>query len=124
MSQIKTPAKTMTKSRLANELAEAIGSNKKTANQLLDSLCNIAYRETNQAGEFTIPGIGKLVKKQRKAREGRNPATGEAIAISSSTVVRFRVAGAIKQAVGRAPECQKPRDPDEDKKDEDRLKPK
>jgi DNA-binding protein HU-beta len=91
-------AKKMTKTQLLTELAEATGTNKKTAGAFLDSLCGIAYREAKK-GEFTVPGIGKLVKAHRKARKGRNPATGEEIQIKAKTVVRFRVAKAAKDAV-------------------------
>jgi DNA-binding protein HU-beta len=89
----------MSKTQLATELAEATGTNRKTASQFIETLSNIAYREAKKNGEFTIPGIGKLVKKQTKARTGRNPATGEAIKIPAKTVVRFRVAKAAKDSV-------------------------
>ena len=91
--------KKMSKAQLATELAEATGTNKKTAAQFLDSLCDIAYRETNNKGEFTIPGIGKLVKQHREARMARNPATGETIHVAAKTVVKFRVAKAAKDSV-------------------------
>ena len=89
----------MSKSALATELAEATGTNKKTASQFLESLTSIAYREAKKNGEFTIPGIGKLVKQQRKARMGRNPKTGEPMKIAAKTVVKFRVAKAAKDSV-------------------------
>ncbi len=91
--------KKMTKTQLATELAEATGTNKKTAGQFLESLCSIAYAEAKKNGEFTVPGIGKLVKSNRKARMGRNPATGETIKIPAKTVVKFRVAKAAKDSV-------------------------
>jgi DNA-binding protein HU-beta len=91
--------KKMSKTQLATELAEATGTNKKTASAFLEALGGIAYRETKKVGEFTIPGIGKLVKKQTKARLGRNPATGAEIQIKAKTVIRFRVAKAAKDAV-------------------------
>ena len=94
-----TAAKKMSKTQLATELAEATGTNRKTAAQFIDSLSDIAYREAKKNGEFTIPGIGKLVKQQRKAREGRNPATGETIKIPAKTVIKFRVAKAAKDSV-------------------------
>lgn len=92
-------AKKMTKTGLAAELAEATGTNKKTANQFLEALTSIAYREAKKNGEFTIPGIGKLVKQNRKARMGRNPKTGEPMKIAAKTVVKFRVAKAAKDSV-------------------------
>lgn len=89
----------MSKAQLATELAEATGTNKKVAAQFLESLSNIAYREAQQHGEFVIPGIGKLVKKQTNARMGRNPKTGEPMQIAAKTVIRFRVAKAAKDSV-------------------------
>jgi DNA-binding protein HU-beta len=91
--------KKMTKSQLATELAESTQVSKKAAAQFLDTLSSIAYRETKKIGEFTIPGIGKLVKQNRKARTGRNPATGEPIKIPAKTVVKFRLAKAAKDSV-------------------------
>ena len=92
-------AKKMSKTQLVTELAEATGTNKKIAAAFVDGLGSIAYREAKSSGEFTIPGIGKLVKKQTKARTGRNPATGAEIQIPAKTVIRFRVAKAAKDAV-------------------------
>jgi DNA-binding protein HU-beta len=94
-----TAGKKMSKTQLATELAEATGTNRKTASQFIESLSDIAYREAKKNGEFTIPGIGKLVKQQRKAREGRNPATGDTIKIPAKTVIKFRVAKAAKDSV-------------------------
>lgn len=91
--------KKMTKTQLMTELAEATESNKKTAAAFLESLSSIALREAKKAGEFVIPGIGKVVRKQTKARTGRNPATGAEIQIPAKTVLRFRFAKAAKDAV-------------------------
>lgn len=91
--------KKMSKTQIAAELAEATATNKKTAVAFLESLSSIAYRETKKVGEFTIPGLGKLVQKQTKARLGRNPATGAEIQIKAKQVIRFRVAKAAKDAV-------------------------
>ncbi|MEW6128214.1 MAG: HU family DNA-binding protein [Acidobacteriota bacterium] len=91
--------KKLSKTQLTAELADATGSNKKAATAFLDTLTSIAYRETKKNGEFTLPGIGKLVKSHRKARKGRNPATGAEIKIPAKTVVKFRVAKAAKDSV-------------------------
>jgi DNA-binding protein HU-beta len=58
----------------------------------------LAYSEAKK-GEFAVPGLGKLVKQKRKARLGRNPATGAEIKIPAKTVLKFRVAKAVKDAV-------------------------
>jgi DNA-binding protein HU-beta len=65
----------------------------------LETLAALAVKETKRSGQFTIPGLGKLVKQQRKARVGRNPQTGAAIKIPAKTVVKFRVAKAAKDAI-------------------------
>ena len=89
----------MTKSQMLTTLAETTGLAKKDVNNLVDSIVGLAYKETKKNGEFTIPGIGKLVKMSRKARMGRNPATGETIKIPAKTVVKFRVAKAAKDSI-------------------------
>lgn len=90
-------AKAMTKSQITDHLAGKAGITKKTAGQLLDDLAALAYKEAKNS--FTLPGIGKLVLVNRKARMGRNPQTGEPIKIPAKRVVKFRVAKACKDAV-------------------------
>lgn len=89
----------MTKSQLLTALAEGTELSKKDVEALLEKMVELAYSEVKNSGEFVIPGIGKLVKVHRKARMGRNPATGEEIQIPAKTVVKFRVAKAAKEAV-------------------------
>ena len=89
----------MTKSQLAAHIAGKAGITKKTAAEIIDELAAVAYREARMNKQFTLPGIGKLVLNNRKARMGRNPATGQAIHIPAKTVVKFRVAKACKDAV-------------------------
>ena len=91
--------KPMTKSQLTGTIAEKIGFTKKVAAEFLDELAEIAYSEAKTAGQFTLPGLGKLVLDNRKARTGRNPATGETIQIPAKRVVKFRVAKACKDAI-------------------------
>lgn len=92
-------AKGMTKSQLMQALADANEMSKKDVMAFWESLTELAYKEVMGTGEITLPGIGKLVKKNRKARMGRNPMTGETISIPAKTVVKFRVAKAAKDAV-------------------------
>lgn len=89
----------MTKSELLNRLAEKVEVSRKQAVAFLDALAEVGYGQVKSAGEFTLPGFGKLVKKHRAARMGRNPATGEQIQIKAKTVVKFRVAKAAKEAI-------------------------
>jgi DNA-binding protein HU-beta len=92
-------AKGMTKSEVLNAVAEKLGKSRKEVSEFVDALVGVAYDETKKSGEFTIPGLGKLLKKHREARMGRNPATGESIKIAAKTVVKFRVAKAAKDAI-------------------------
>ena len=89
----------MTKSQLMDSLAARTNMSKKEVGTFMDVLAELAYMEVRNNGEFVIPGIGKLVKQNRAARMGRNPATGESIQIPAKTVVKFRVAKAAKDAV-------------------------
>jgi DNA-binding protein HU-beta len=90
-------AKALTKSQIAASLAETVGLTKKQAVQTLEALVALAYK--NAKNSFTIPGLGKIVLVNRKARMGRNPATGETIQIKAKRVVKFRVAKAAKDAI-------------------------
>lgn len=89
----------MTKSALFSALAEKTGMSKKDVTGLVDAMVDLAYKEVKKSGIFVVPGIGKLVKVHRAARQGRNPATGATIQIPAKTVVKFRVAKAAKEAV-------------------------
>ena len=89
----------MTKTQLVRHLAEEMEMNNKTAATFLDTLANTAIKETKKSGVFVLPGLGRLVKSNRKARMGRNPQTGEPIKIAAKTVVKFRVAKAAKDAI-------------------------
>jgi len=92
-------AKGMTKSEVLTAIAEKLGKSRKEVAEMVDTLVNLAYQEAKTNGEFTIPGLGKLLKKHREARMGRNPATGEQIKIPAKTVVKFRVAKAAKDSI-------------------------
>lgn len=89
----------MTKSQLMTTLSEKTELPKKDVVNLMDELAILAYSEVKTNGEFVIPGFGKMVKANRAARMGVNPATGEKIQIKAKTVVKFRLAKAAKDAV-------------------------
>ena len=90
-------AKAMTKSQIMTKLAEETELPKKKVVEVVEALVGLAYKQASNG--FTVPGLGKLVKQRRKARMGRNPATGEAIKIPAKTVLKFRIAKAAKDAV-------------------------
>lgn len=83
-------------------MAEKMGMPSKQMGGFFDLLVETAVEQTKASGEFTIPGLGKLVKAERKERMGRNPATGEAIKIQAKTDVKFRVAKTIKENIAPA----------------------
>ncbi len=89
----------MTQTQLVRALAEHGEVNNKVARAILDHLASTAIAEVKKNGVFVIPGIGRLVRQDRKARTGRNPATGESIKIPAKKVVKFRVAKAAKDAI-------------------------
>ena len=90
-------AKALSKSQIAASLAETVGLTKKQAVQTMEALVALAYK--NAKNSFRIPALGKIVLVYRKARMGRNPATGETIKIAAKRVVKFRVAKAAKDAI-------------------------
>lgn len=92
--------KRLTQTEIINQLADKSGMKKAEVKEFFNTLSNLATSEVKKNGEFTLPGFGKLVKTTRKAREGRNPATGDVIKIPSKTTVKFRLGKSMKDAVG------------------------
>jgi DNA-binding protein HU-beta len=90
-------AKALSKSQIATSIADSVGITKKQAVQVMETITELAYK--NAKNSFTLPGLGKLVLVHRKARTGRNPATGESIRIPAKKVLKFRVAKAAKDAI-------------------------
>ena len=89
----------MTQTQLVKAIAGACEVNNKVAREMLECLASTAITEVKKNGVFVLPGIGRLVRQDRKARTGRNPATGETIKIPAKKVVKFRVAKAAKDAI-------------------------
>ena len=89
----------MTQSQIMKELAAATGLSNKVAKGFVAAYADLAIKETKRNGVAVLPGIGRLVRVDRKARMGRNPATGEAIKIPAKKVVKFRVAKAVRDSI-------------------------
>ena len=89
----------MTQTAIVSTLADKTGLKKSEVKGVFDALTELATSEVKKNGEFTVPGFGKLKKTNRKAREGRNPATGEIIKIPAKTTVKFSVGKAMKDSV-------------------------
>ena len=99
VTDAKAPVQKMTKTQLIRYMAEQTETPPKQIAAFLDLLIETATTQTRKNGEFTVPGLGKLVKAQRAARMGRNPATGEALKINAKTTVKFRLSKSAKDAV-------------------------
>jgi DNA-binding protein HU-beta len=89
----------MTQSQIIQTLADNCQITKKIAKAMMEDLAQTAITQVKKNGLFVLPGIGRLVRVDRKARMGRNPATGETIKIPAKKVVKFRVAKATKETI-------------------------
>ena len=92
-------SKPMTKTQLLAALADAMGSDKKTANAALDAIAAVVTREVATGGAVTLPGLGKVVCRARPERQVRNPATGETVTKGADKQVKFSIAKALKDSV-------------------------
>ena len=92
-------AKPLSKSKIVAHMAEKCAMTKKGVGVFFDELFKLAVKEAKSAGKFVIPGLGRAVKRNTKARMGRNPQTGEPIKIKAKTVVRLRPSKAFKESV-------------------------
>jgi DNA-binding protein HU-beta len=90
-------AKTMTKSQVVGHLSQKTGLSKKQVSEVFDETLSLACKEAKNG--FVLPGFGKLVVANRKARMGRNPQTGEPIKIPAKRVCKFRLAKSLKDTV-------------------------
>lgn len=93
--------KKMSQSEVLNHFAEKFGMKKTQAKEFFDELVSLATSEVHSSGEFVIPGFGKLVLSHRKAREGRNPATGDTIMIPAKTTLKFRLSKPVKDSASK-----------------------
>ena len=89
----------MTQSDVINHFAERTGMKRAQVKQLFEDIANLAISEVKTNGEFVLPGFGKMVLSERKAREGRNPQTGETIQIPAKTTLKFRLSKGMKDSV-------------------------
>src|SRR4030043_1558207 len=94
-----TQKKLMTKGQFVTHFADKFEISKKAAVSIIEEYAALAVAETKKKGAFVLPGIGKSVLVKRKARTGRNPATGQPIKIPAKTVVKIRPAKAFKEAI-------------------------
>ena len=88
----------MTQSEVIRHLVESTSLTRAQVKLAFEELASLARREVVLSGEFVLPGLGKLVRSQRTARQGRNPATGELIKIPARKTLKFRVNKSLKTA--------------------------
>ena len=98
-SAARTSGKRMSQSEVLNHFAQKFEIKRTQAKEFFEELAALAGKEVKSNGEFVLPGFGKMVKSERKAREGRNPATGETIKIPAKTTLKFRIGQAMKDSV-------------------------
>jgi DNA-binding protein HU-beta len=91
--------KLLTKGQVVTYFAGKFEISKRAAASIVEEYAALAIAETKKKGAFVLPGIGRSVLVKRKARKGRNPATGEEIKIPAKTVVKIRLAKAFKEAI-------------------------
>lgn len=103
MSRKEAAKKRMTQTEVINHFADKSGLKRAQVKEFFDELAQLAGREVKSRGEFTLPGFGKLVLSERRAREGRNPQTGETIQIPAKTTLKFRVARTMKDELAGDP---------------------
>ncbi len=89
----------MSQSEVVNHFAERFELKRSQVKEIFEELSTLAGREVKENGEFALPGFGKLVLSERKAREGRNPQTGETIQIPPKTTLKFRLSKSMKDTV-------------------------
>jgi DNA-binding protein HU-beta len=95
----KAGKKRMSQSEVINHFAEKFDLKRAQVKELFEELSNLASNEVKSNGEFVLPGFGKMVLSERKAREGRNPQTGETIQIPAKTALKFRLNKGMKDSV-------------------------
>ena len=108
MSKKTAAKKRMTRAQVINHFAEKTGLKRAQVKEFFDELASLAGQEVKDNGEFILPGFGKLVLSERRAREGRNPQTGEAIQIPAKTTLRFRMARSFNEMAGDPTKIGKP----------------
>lgn len=89
-------SKPMTKTQLVAAVAEAMGSDRKTASSALDAIAAVVAKEVAGGGAVALPGLGKVVCKARPERQVRNPATGEMMTKAADKQVKFAIAKSLK----------------------------
>jgi DNA-binding protein HU-beta len=94
-----TVVRPMTQAQIITALADACDLNKTVVKDLLEKMEALAVKETKKSGKFVVPGFGRIVKSDRKARMGRNPATGAEIKIPAKKVVKFRMAKSMSDQI-------------------------
>ena len=87
----------MNKSELVEHIAQETGSDKASAGRALDAVLNGISESLAKGDSVTLAGFGTFEARERAARTGRNPQTGETMDIAASTSAGFKPALALKK---------------------------
>ena len=93
----------MRKADIASEIYEQVGISKKEAAEIVEVVLNVIKGVLQQGESVKIAGFGNFIVRNKRARKGRNPKTGEEIGITPRKVVTFRPSQVFKKYVNRAP---------------------
>jgi integration host factor subunit alpha len=94
--------KTMTKAELADALFERLGLNKREAKDMVDGFFDEIRQALERGESVKLSGFGNFQLRDKPQRPGRNPKTGEEIAITARRVVTFHASQKLKAAVAEA----------------------
>ena len=90
---------TLTKSDIVEDLNNEIGLNKREAKELVDMFFNDIKNLLSEGHEVKLSGFGNFQLRNKSARPGRNPRTGEDVEISARRVVTFKSGQKLKESV-------------------------
>jgi len=89
----------LTKAEIAQSVHDRVGLSKKESGQIVESVLDIIRQTLTQGEDVKLSGFGHFMVREKHARRGRNPKTGDEITISSRRVVTFRASHLLKQKI-------------------------
>jgi DNA-binding protein HU-beta len=89
----------MNKTEMIDTVSKNTGLTKKAVSEVFEGILAVTIQNLRSEGVSLLPGIGKLERKTRPARQGRNPQTGETVQIEERNVVKFKPSASLNGAV-------------------------
>ena len=93
---------TLTKAHIAETLQRDLGYTKNQSIELVDKLLEILKRNLANGDEVLISGFGKFCVQDKRARRGRNPATGDSIMLEPRRIVSFKCSGRLRERINQS----------------------